>query len=321
MGKYHYIKNKDDADVTKDRQHWLGCSDLGTIMGMNPWKSQYTLWLEKTGQIEQEDISDKIQVRLGNKMEQVVAELFTEETGIILNRSTFSYQVEELPFLKGHIDRKCKIKGCKDFIGCEIKTTSSFNRTDFGSGDIVPAHWVQIQGYCLLCDAPYWYYAVVRDSKFFYLKVTRDDDFIENQLIPAVKDFWKHVQDGTPPEIDGSDSTSESIDFSRSEKDLRSDEQVTVLSKDVAHALKEADEIKAQIKTLTELVKTYENNAKVAMEDYQKATAGNYELSYKPISSMRLDSKKLKEEKPDIYNQYAKESVSNRFTYKLRKEK
>lgn len=50
----------------QDRDAWLkirtsgiGGSDAGTIMGSNPWKSPYQLWLEKTGQVEAEDISNK----------------------------------------------------------------------------------------------------------------------------------------------------------------------------------------------------------------------------------------------------------------------
>ena len=46
-----------------DRDAWLkmrtqgiGGSDAGTIVGLNPWKSKYELWLEKTGQVVPEDL-------------------------------------------------------------------------------------------------------------------------------------------------------------------------------------------------------------------------------------------------------------------------
>ena len=57
----------------KIRTSGIGGSDAGTIMGSNPWKSQYQLWLEKTGQVEAEDISNKGPVYWGTKLEPLIA--------------------------------------------------------------------------------------------------------------------------------------------------------------------------------------------------------------------------------------------------------
>lgn len=72
----------------QDRKSWLalrtmgiGGSDAGTIVGDNPWKSPYALWLEKTGQLVPEDISDKDPVYWGTTLEDVVAKEFTKRTG------------------------------------------------------------------------------------------------------------------------------------------------------------------------------------------------------------------------------------------------
>ena len=48
----------------------IGGSDASCILGLNPYKSAYALWCEKTGKIIPEDISDKEAVRLGNDLEQ-----------------------------------------------------------------------------------------------------------------------------------------------------------------------------------------------------------------------------------------------------------
>ena len=49
----------------KDHDKWLsvrnmgiGGSDAGVIMGLNPYKSPFQLWMEKTGQTHPEDLSD-----------------------------------------------------------------------------------------------------------------------------------------------------------------------------------------------------------------------------------------------------------------------
>lgn len=77
----------------QDHQAWLnlrnkgiGGSDAGVIAGVNPWKSPFKLWLEKTGQAEPDDLSDNEAVLWGIKLEPIVAERFTEVTGKKVHR-------------------------------------------------------------------------------------------------------------------------------------------------------------------------------------------------------------------------------------------
>ena len=69
--------------VLKDRNTWLehrkqfiGGSDASAVIGVNGWKSNVDLFLEKTGQVVPEDISDKANVRFGIDAEPIIRELF-----------------------------------------------------------------------------------------------------------------------------------------------------------------------------------------------------------------------------------------------------
>ena len=69
--------------VLTDREAWLknrtrgiGGSDISAVVGLNPYKSNVDLWLEKTGQITPEDISDKDYVKYGTEAERHLRELF-----------------------------------------------------------------------------------------------------------------------------------------------------------------------------------------------------------------------------------------------------
>ena len=69
--------------VFKNRSEWLkargntvGGSDASAVVGMNPYKTNEELWLEKTGQVIPEDISDKPYVEYGTKAEPLLRELF-----------------------------------------------------------------------------------------------------------------------------------------------------------------------------------------------------------------------------------------------------
>lgn len=50
--------------------------------------------------------------------------------------------------------------------------------------------------------------------------------------------------------------------------------------------------------------------------DKVKASCGDHVISWTSVSSERLDSKKLKEEQPEVYAKYAKSSNSRRFSIK-----
>lgn len=60
----------------KARGNTIGGSDASAIVGMNPYKTNEDLWLEKTGQIFPEDIGDKPYVKYGTEAEPLLRELF-----------------------------------------------------------------------------------------------------------------------------------------------------------------------------------------------------------------------------------------------------
>ena len=64
------------------KEEWLkhrtriGGSDAAAILGLNPWKTNVDLWLEKTGQVTPNDISDKEYVKYGVESEPLIREIF-----------------------------------------------------------------------------------------------------------------------------------------------------------------------------------------------------------------------------------------------------
>ena len=60
----------------KARGNTIGGSDASAVLGMNPYKSNVELWLEKTGRVIPEDIGDKPYVKYGTEAEGYLRELF-----------------------------------------------------------------------------------------------------------------------------------------------------------------------------------------------------------------------------------------------------
>ena len=72
-----------EMKVMKNRKEWLGKrskyiggSDCACILGLNPYKSNVDLYLEKIGEKQPQNISDKPQVKFGIAAEPIIRELF-----------------------------------------------------------------------------------------------------------------------------------------------------------------------------------------------------------------------------------------------------
>ena len=71
-----------ERKILASREEWLkhrsriGGSDASAIVGLNPYKTNTELYLEKTGQKESPDISHKPYVQYGTKAEEHLRELF-----------------------------------------------------------------------------------------------------------------------------------------------------------------------------------------------------------------------------------------------------
>lgn len=272
--KYHLtkVKVKDLKEDIENRKDYIGGSDIGTIMGVNQWKSPYTLWAEKTGLITPEDISDKDAVWFGVMEEDIVAKRFMMKTDLKVKKSNFAYGCEEYPYLKGHVDRIAS----KGKWGLEIKTTSSWNKTNYDDGEIPEAHYWQCMFYMFLTGWDTWYLATKRDNRFYITKIARDEEAIE-RMLGACEEFWNHVQTGEPVEIDGSASTQETLDEMYPEE--RKGEIVDLeKEEDTLLALLE---IGSQEKNLKELKTKYQNEIKAVLGEAERGETGQFNVSWK----------------------------------------
>ncbi|MCI4689042.1 YqaJ viral recombinase family protein, partial [Clostridioides difficile] len=126
-------KNIDKIDWLKNRQLGIGGSDASAVAGLNPWKTSVQVYIEKKEEIPIETKSFRME--LGNRLEGLVAELFTEETGLKVRNVNGMLKNEKYPFAIANIDRA--IVGEKAFLEC--KTTNSFSIKEWENG--VPLHY------------------------------------------------------------------------------------------------------------------------------------------------------------------------------------
>lgn len=183
------------------RQNSLGGSDAATIVGLNPWKSAYELWLEKTGKIVAEDISAKEHIYWGTKLEALVAERYSEETGRKIRRNNQQLVHPEYPFIHANLDRE--VVGDSRILECKTTNINNAHKWGPSGSDQVPDNYqLQVMHYLAVTGKEVADIAVlIGGNEFRYYEIPRNQEVIDF-LIGSEVAFWNMVQKKIEPAID-----------------------------------------------------------------------------------------------------------------------
>lgn len=296
-----------------DRKTWLmyrkrgiGGSDAGAVCGLNPYRTAMQVYEDKMTDLIEE--IDNEAMRQGREFEDYVARRFMEATGKKVRRSNFMYYDEEHPFMLADVDRM--IVG--ENAGLECKTASPYLADQWKDGRIPISYQIQCHHYISVCNADAWYIAVViYGREFRYYRIERDEEAILD-LRQIEKNFWEnHVLKRRLPRPDGSELADKVISgyFRQSMKETK---PLTGFDE----KLDRRQELEVLLEEMTTEKKQIEQELKLYLGEAEAAENANYRVSWKSVSSQRIDEKRLKEERPEVYEQYRKTLNFRRFTVK-----
>lgn len=288
------------STVGMSREKWLeirresiGGSDAGALLGLNPYRSPYALWAEKTGKAIPEDISDKEAVRLGNDLEEYVAQRFTEATGKKVRRCNSILRNTDYPFAHANPDRL--VVG--EDSGLECKTTSSWETLKKCKEGQFPDTWyAQCVHYMMVTGAKKWYLAVLCFGHgFFWFEIERNEAEIA-ALAKAEAEFWQRVKNDIAPPVDGMDSTTGAIKavFPQSRSGMSVD--LTPMMAEIA-AWRAT---RAQIKTLEAQLTEQQNRICTYMGQAESGICGDHKVSWKTQTRRTFDTKRFAADHPHI---------------------
>jgi putative phage-type endonuclease len=300
------------ATSAMTREEWLakrresiGGSDAGAIPGLNKYTSPYAPWAEKTGKVVPEDISDKEAVRLGHDLEDYVAQRFMEATGKKVRRDNHFLLNSDYPFAHALPDRMV----IGESAGLECKTTSSWEIVQqCRAGKFPDAWYCQIMHYMMATGAEKWYLAVLCFGHgFYWFEVERNEDEI-HALAEAEERFWGYVVNQTPPPVDGTESTAETIKTLYAESDGGTMDLTAVRT-----ALQEYMALGKQVKELQAL----QNNAAAIVQSFmataERGVCDGYNVSWKTQTRSTFDKKKFESVRGAIPTEFYKTSTSRPF--------
>ena len=76
-------------------------------------------------------------------------------------------------------------------------------------------------------------------------------------------------------------------------------------------------ELELLLEEMTTEKKQIEQELKLYLGEAEAAENANYQVSWKSVSSQRIDEKRLREERPEVYEQYRKTLNFRRLTIKV----
>ena len=302
-------ENMSYEDWLEHRKLGIGGSDASVVCGINKYKSPVELWMDKTGQIPPQEAGEA--AYWGTQLESIVRAEFTKRTGIEVTKPTAILQSEEHPFMLANLDGTCEVP---DFGTCifEAKTASAYKAGEWE--DTIPDEYMcQLQHYLAVTGYQGAYIAVLIGGNTFRWKFVERDEELISMLIELESAFWNHVQEGTPPPLDGSDAAAKFL----SERFPSSKPQSQIVLPDTAaDLLAQYDDACAELEVVTERKQKAENLLKEMIGDNEVGITAGRVITWKSVAQERLDSKTLKAEHPALCKKYTNKTSYRRFTIK-----
>ena len=306
------IPYKDHEEWLSLRRKYIGGSEAGAVVGLDSYKSPFSLWAEKTGRMP--EFKGNVTTKVGAYLEDLVAHMFSEETGKRVRRKNRTVVNDTYPWACANVDRM--ISGESSLL--EIKTTNSPPAMKKIKNGEYPERWYcQMVHYLAVTGLQKAYLAVLvncRELRIFELE--RDESEIA-ALMAAEGEFWNnHVLTDIPPAADGNKVTTEAVNevFALTDND-------TVSLVQFENELDRYVAIGNQIKELKILQDEAANSVKIKMGEACNGESNRWTVKWTSSERMSFDSKSfIEEHKETDLDKYIKTTKVRTFRVTERKE-
>lgn len=292
------------------RRRTIGGSEASAIVGLSKWSSPMSVWAEKLGKLE--DKPETEAMRMGRDLEQYVAERWAEATGKKVERVNAILYNDLYPFAHANIDRWVVGENA----GLECKTTSTLDVRQFQGVEFPEQYYAQCVHYMAVTGAERWYLCVMVYGRGVFCYVLERDQGEINALMGAELEFWGHVQDGTPPPVDGSEATRETLKTIYHET---SNDEVDLFGRE--GLLSEWQSLQEQKKAIDERVGQIAHTIMLDMGEAERGRCPGYLVTWKPQERRTFQTAKFAKDHPDMnLDPYYKTSSSRPLLVKPEKE-
>lgn len=275
-----------------DRKKGIGGTDISAIVGMNPHKSRFDVWLDKTGQAVPKEVTEPMY--WGKAMEPLLDARYQKETGLI-PEIVEPLALPDKPWHVGSPDRIVRTQGVKVL---ELKTAGlhqSFLWGDPGTDEVPKPYYLQTLWYMPLVGATEGEIAaLIGNTKFAIYKITLDIELL-GFLQEEAERFWvDHVLANKPPEISATEGAKAWL------RKMYPQDQGAMLEptdEEILMLIQAYRGSKANLKNYEELTEQYENRLKAIIGSNAGMIGGWGKITWKKAKdSLATDWKAIFEE-------------------------
>lgn len=308
--------NKIKLEDNLTREEWLalrrkgiGGSDASVICGINKYKSVIELWMDKTGQTVDDEDSEA--AYWGRTIEPIIREEFSKRSGLTVRTVPYMMQHENNQFMLANLDGEVDdpMYGTCVF---EAKTATIFKSAEWDV-EIPEEYYLQVQHYMAVTGHQGAYIAaLIGGNRFVWKFIPRDEKVIE-LLIKLEERFWKYVEDNEIPPLDGSEASKQLLTKLYPEAE---DTRTIELPEEALLQIQIYEEAGMEEKKISERKEEAANKLKAMLMDAETGTIRDREVIWKNIRSERFDSKQLKINEPELYQDYSYTTTYRKFSIK-----
>lgn len=197
------------AENLADRTKGLGGSDAAAALGVSPWKTALQLFLEKTGEIAQDDLSDNEAVEWGVRLEPAVRQKYADQTGNVVTLPTQTVFHPSVPWMFCHPDGLVDTgKELRIYSGKIADARLAEKWGEPGSGDVPENYFLQSQHEMIVLSAAMGapirvvdYGVLFGGNRFRMFRVEADDE-IQSMIIEGEAEFMRAVAAKSAPAPD-----------------------------------------------------------------------------------------------------------------------
>lgn len=285
----------------KERLGYLGASDVPGALGLSRYTTPTEVWAIKAQQIEAKDISGELPIILGHRFEQVVAELFTKQTGKKVRRVNETFFHKQHKFLGCNIDRR--VLGEDTLL--EAKFISPWRAKEFGGEDVPHEYFLQVQQSLSVTGYSRGYLAVLIGNQDFIVKLIERDDALINNMTPKLVRFWNEF---VVPKVMPTTVTAEDADILfRLFPEQRPGSEVE-LGDECDRLIESRNALYADSLSINSHMEQIENQIKKLMGENETGKTANNQVTWKTQTRKSLDAKRLLTELPEVHAKYLNES-------------
>ena len=230
-------------------------------------------------------------MRQGRDLEDYVARRWMEETGKRVYRLPAMLYHPKYSFAHADVDRMVMGENA----GLECKTTFSLDLKQFNGVEFPVQYYAQCVHYLAVTGADRWYLAVLAYGRGFFTFTLERDQAEIDALMAAEADFWKLVEQDTPPDADGSEVTSAAL---REVYPISEQTTADLFGRDTV--LREYMRLKEDKKVLDTRIGEIENTIKADMGEAESGLCGSFHISWKSQNRQTFQAKEFAKDHPSI---------------------